>query len=199
MAQMNASGFESEADVQGFSRPENGIYHCLISDVDRSCEKTDAIIVPLEVLAGTVDGQRGRKFQHRMRLADDGSYKETHLRFALAVGLIVPGEQKDLPLEAWDAIRGRQVVVSVENNTSEKDGKTYTNVTNYGMDVWGVHHPGVADVRKDATAAAMVPKPGTAPVSAPPAQAPTPPQAPSAPNAAAPEAMDGNQWKGLLD
>jgi len=165
MAGLDASDVKGETDVKGREAPDPGIYHGIVNHVDDSQDKYDAVIVDLEVLAGErrISGrspgepvdQRGRSLRHMMFLEGEKGkdYGDKHLRFALAVGLIKPGEQKDVD---WNEAVGRQLVFAVEKRAG-KDKKTgeereYTNVGNYGLDLWSVGNPEVADVPKDEAA-----------------------------------------------
>jgi hypothetical protein len=118
-----------------------------VAKVDASLDKYNAQITTLEVLAGTVEGQEGRQLTHFLNLNDDGQYTKKHLRFALATGLIKPGEKKDEV--DWTAAEGKQLVFSVEKRESKKDGKVYTQVSGYGLDLWCVDNPEVKDVPKN--------------------------------------------------
>jgi len=155
MAGLDASGVKSETDLKGRQAPERGIYHGIVNHADGSYDKHDAVIVDLEVLAGKPADQRGRSVRHMMFLDKEGNYGDHHLRFAMAVGLIGPGEQKDVD---WEKAVGRQLLFGVEKRAG-KDKKTgedreYTNVGNFGYDVWSVNSPDpeVADVPKDEAA-----------------------------------------------
>jgi len=166
---LDATGVKNESDVRGRQLPEPGTYHGIVQHVDDSQDQHDAIIVELEVLAGDTDGQRGRTLRHMMFLNDEGQYTDRHLRFALAVGLIRPGEAKE---PDWKEAEGRQLVFAVEKRAGKKKDGTaaeFTNVANYGLDLWGVNNPEVADVPKDQKALAIMQ--GGAPAGAAGAQA----------------------------
>jgi len=162
MPGLDASNVQNEGDVQGRQPPVNGVYHGVVNHVDASFDKYDAVIADLEVLAGKPDDdgagdQRGRQLRHMMFLDDEGNYGDKHLRFALATGLIKPGEARDVD---WNTAQGRQLVFGVEKRAgkSKKDGeeREYTNVSNFGLDLWSVGNPEVASVPKDEAALKMM-------------------------------------------
>lgn len=146
---LDASGVKSESDIQGRQRPEEGIYHAIVEHIDASQEKHDAVIADVKVLAGNVDNQAGRSLRHMMFLnKEDGGYTEQHLRFALATGVIKPGQKKE---PDWSEAIGQQIVIGVEKRDG-KDGKTYTQVSNFGLDIWSVDNPDKPEIPMDAEA-----------------------------------------------
>ena len=152
---LDASGVKSESDVQGRQRPEDGTYHAIIEHVDASMDKDDAISADIKILAGTVDGQVGRTFRHKMFMDDNGEFTEKHLRFALATGVIKPGEKKE---PDWSEAEGQQVIVGVENREN-KDKKTFANISNWGLDIWSVDNPDRPEIPMDQRALKLRGKP----------------------------------------
>lgn len=118
----------------------------MIKDVDESFEKYDSVLVDFEALAGTTPGQVGRTHLEFF------STKEKALprlqRLALAVGLLKPDEPEK-EVQFSDAI-GRQLVIEIEENTYEKDGKTHECVRIAFLGMWSSGNKAVADVPKDA-------------------------------------------------
>lgn len=149
---LDASNVKTEGDVKGRQPPEPGIYHGVVQYADDSQDRHSAVIVDLEVLAGKPTDQKGRVLRHMMFLEDRGNYNDKHLRFALATGIIKPGEEKDVD---WKDTEGRQLVFAVEKRPGkDKNGeeREYTNVSNFGLDLWSVGNEEVADVPKDEAA-----------------------------------------------
>jgi len=158
MAGLDASNVQNETDVEGNRRPSPGIYHMVVDKVDATYDEHDAVIVTVSVLAGSPNekkegDQKGRSIRHMMFLDDDGNYGDQHLRFALATGLIRPGENKDVD---WNEAEGRQFIAGVEKRYSKKSDKEFTQISNYGMDIWSVNNPEVAKVPKDKRAIEML-------------------------------------------
>jgi hypothetical protein len=159
MAGLDASNLQNENDVKGQQRPDPGMYHFVVNHMDASFDKHDAVIADLEVLAGKPDetalampDQRGRGLRHMMFLDEDGNYVDKHLRFALATGILKPGEKKDVD---WSDANGRQLVGGVEKRTGKNrkgEEQEYANVSSYGLDLWSVGNPEVAHVPKDEAA-----------------------------------------------
>lgn len=147
---LDATGVQSESDIQGRQRPEEGSYHGIVESIDASQEKHDAVIAVLTVLAGNVPRQEGRQLHHMMFLDDDGGYTEQHLRFALATGVIKPGEKKE---PNWHDAEGAQVIFGVEKRKSKKNDKLYVQVSNYGLDLWSLDNPDAPEIPRDHMAA----------------------------------------------
>lgn len=187
--QLNAGNVKSETDVTGFTPPAPGRYDVLIKNVDDSYQRAEnAVIVEFQVLAGTTPGQENLLHTERMFLKD-GLPSDVHVRFALASGIMQPGTAGDVDLKS--AI-GRRMVIGIDKRKG-KDGKEYTNIAEYGMAMWGLANPAVADVPKaqvQPAAAAPPTQPAAvaqqpAPVAAAQPQAAPPAAAPAAASPAA--------------
>lgn len=135
---LDASGFADEDDAHVSNRPKPGNYHVEVVEVDDTFEKVDKVVVEFKVLAGTVPGQEG--LQCREYFAVTEKALPRLMMFALAVGVLKPGEKKDV--DFTEAVGG-QFIVALSENTG-KDGKSYINVTYDGM--WSLLNPAVADV-----------------------------------------------------
>ena len=149
---LDASGIKTETDVKGRQPPDPGTYHGVVQFADASYEKHNAVIVDLEVLAGTPTDQKGRVLRHMAFLDEEGNYSDRHLRLALATGIIEPGQAKDVE---WQDTVGRQVIFQVERRPGkDKEGepREYLNVAHFGLAIWSVGNPEVADVPKDEAA-----------------------------------------------
>ena len=133
--------------------PEPGSYHVIVTNVDASTQKFDGIGVTFQVLAGTVEDMEGRTLNQRFLFnKETGDYQESHVRLALAAGLIEPDSEGEVD---WGDLVGRQLVIGVERRLGkDKEGneKEYTNVGNYGLDVWSIGNAEVANVPKDKAA-----------------------------------------------
>ena len=179
----DASGVTKADDVQGRPRPVPGQYLCIVKRSDDSRVRPDgkpfnATVVELEVLAGNVPGQEGKTVEHKLWLdkdtgAETPEYLQKALRLCLALGLIRPGEQKDIDFDSQAP--GKICVVSFEE--TGKDGKKYTNVGNYGMDLWPVNDPAVAAIVNLPASQEVLRALGAAGSTAPAASAPAAPPA----------------------
>lgn len=185
----DASQYKSENDIQGKPRPVPGVYHVAVSSTDDSRAKVKGTKIELEVLGGTVPGQEGKVIEQILWLDDNGNETEKHVRFCMAIGLIQPGATRDFDFDA--EAPGRQCVVRVEEVEGKKDGKAtgkkYLQIANYGLDVWSVNNPEVANVPKNPKALALL-NGGQAPQQ----QQQRPPAQPQQPAAAG-----GDKWAGI--
>jgi hypothetical protein len=145
-------GRTSEDEVKGKPRPLPGTYHFNINHVNDSCAKKDgsplaAVVVALEVLAGSPPGQEGKTYSYWINLDENCEPTpeaiERWSRLCLACGVAV-NEDRDVP---GSELEGCQVIAKVEE--SIKDGKVYMNIAEYGMGIWGVDNPAVASVPKN--------------------------------------------------
>lgn len=153
MGKMSTKGHKSESDINGRTPPEPGSYHVIVSHVDASGDQFDGIAVTFQVLAGTVEGMEGRTLNQRFYYdKETGEYQDSHVRLALASGLIEPDSEADVD---WDELVGRQLVIGIEKRSGkDKEGneKMYTNIGNFGLAVWSVKNPAVEGVPKDKAA-----------------------------------------------
>lgn len=163
----NAQEFEKTTDASGNTPPLPGQYHVVIKAANGArCKKNgdqfNADIIEYEVLAGTVPGQEGRAVTQFLWL-DDGNETDLHTRFALASGLVKPGQARDVDLD--QEAPGLQLIINVVE-FNKKDGGKGKGIGNYGFDLWGVNDPEVAGVPKDADALALLPEAGAKPTKA---------------------------------
>lgn len=200
---LDATKTKSESDVQGFPRPEPGRYLAVIKNQEwKQPGGKTALAVEFETIAGTVPGQSGRTVDQKFFLSDDNDYQPSHLRLGLATGLVQPGTVAEDP--NWAQIVGAFIVIGVEKK-SGKDNKEYTNIGNWGLDIWGTSNPDVADVMsipdvRDAVAringqaapAAQAPAPTAVPQQTQPAQQPAPATAPQ--QQAVSQPVAANAW-----
>lgn len=140
---LDAGDFANEDDAHVGDRPLPGQYHVRVTKVEEKVfgteegESRNTIVVDFEVLAGTVPGQEGKVTTEYFALTEKAMPRL--MMFALATGLIQPGEHKEV--EPTDAT-GRELIVKLDEN--KRDGKKYINVTYDGM--WSLSNPAVADV-----------------------------------------------------
>lgn len=139
---MNSTGVTNENDIHGFRSPQPGRYLAVVKNVDESYSKGDWIGVEFEILAGTVPGQEGMKHTENMFLRDGGA-SDQHVRFAIVTGLLQAGTEAEVNLQ--NAV-GRQLIIGLEKRKSKNNDKEYTNIGDYGMAMWSLTNPEVADV-----------------------------------------------------
>lgn len=119
--QMDASGDESYKSVGGSFVPlPAGRYHAEIVEVDESFQKhSDKVPITFEVIAGTNPGFEGRK--HTERFATSEAAMDRLKRLALVVGLLKPGEVKEVSFS--QAVGASLVIEMVPHSyKSEKTG-----------------------------------------------------------------------------
>lgn len=145
MVKMGAKNIQSEDDIQGNPRPLPGRYHVAVKHVDEKMDKFDKVIVEFEVLAGTTPGQEGRTITEFFAVTDKALPRLQ--RLAVVLGLIKPGEGEK-EVEFSDGV-GRQLVIEVEENEYEKDGRTIHGVRCAYLGFWSLSNAAVADVPKD--------------------------------------------------
>lgn len=193
---LNSSGVNNENDVVGFRPPAPGRYHVVVKSVDESFEKIEAVIVEFEVLSGTVPGQKTLVHREAMFLQNHEPTSQI-LRFALVTGLLQAGTEADVDFQ--HAV-GRQLVIGVDKRKSKKDDKEYTNISGYGLDMWSLNNPEVADVPRQPN---PMERQQTQPPQQqiPPAQSMQPQQqmpAPAPPTQQAPPPSNpNNDWSGI--
>lgn len=135
---LDASDCETEDDAHESNRPKPGSYHVEVLAVDDTFEKFDKIIVDFKVLNGTVPGQKG-KVQTEFFATTEKALPRLKM-FAMAVGLLQPGERKEV--EFADAL-GALLVITVDEKVGQ-DGKSYVNTVWDGF--WSLDNPAVVDV-----------------------------------------------------
>jgi hypothetical protein len=146
---LGAKDVRSEDDVQGTKLPKPGRYHVVVARVDESMEKGDKIIVTFEVLAGTLPGQEDSQITEWFSTTEKALPRLK--RFALAVGILKPGdEEKEITFV--DATN-RDLVVEVEDHTyTNKDGVEKKSVRIPWVSFWSTDNAAVADVPKSEAA-----------------------------------------------
>jgi hypothetical protein len=151
MVALGAKHVESEDDIQGNARPLPGRYHVVVKDVNETFEKFDKVIIEFEVLAGTTPGQEGRVVTEFFATSEKALSRLQ--RLAIVLGLLKPGEEEK-EIEFSDAI-STQLVIEVEENQYEKDGKTIKTVRVAYLGMWSLNNKAVGDVPKDGEAAKL--------------------------------------------
>lgn len=173
MVRMGAQDVTSEDEVGGNSRPLPGRYHATINGVKFLAkdgqgkneevpeDEAEKIVVTFEVLAGTVPGQDGREIQEYFAVTDKAIARLK--RLALCVGILKPQEaEKDVQ---FSQAQDRQLVIEIEENSYEKDGKTIDGVRVAFMGMWSVFNQAVSDVPKNKDILKMVKEDGSVDVS----------------------------------
>lgn len=156
MVSLGAENVQSEDDIKGNVRPLSGRYHVAVKEVEekefkKENEKTGEVtyvtkfIFEFEVLAGTIPGQEGRIIPEYF--TDSPKAKSRLERLALCLGLLQSGE-KERDVELADGV-ARQLVIEVEDNQYEKDGKTVKGVRVAYLGFWSLGNKEVEDVPKD--------------------------------------------------
>jgi hypothetical protein len=145
MVSVNASGVQS-IDQLGSDLPLPGRYHAIVKAISDKKEKyPDTIITEFGILNGTNPGQEGKSI--RVFFGTTESWMLERLtRFFMAVGLISPGEKKDI--DPYKAV-GRQLLIEVEDKENKKEKNMYRQVSNNGM--WQIGHPKHTDIPTDKT------------------------------------------------
>lgn len=174
------SDIPSEDDLHGYDYPKEGTYHVAVNSADDSREKVDGIKVALGVLAGTVEGQRGKPVTETFwdpnpEHKDGGKFALKRIgKFLLATGVMTQKQlgKPDVKID-WQATVGRQLVVGVINyeRKDEESGKVYRGANIDGLHIYRVNAAEVAEVPKDQAALALL---GQAATQAPASAAPTP-------------------------
>ena len=186
MVALGATDVQTEDDLAGNTRPLPGRYHAIVKEVDESMEKFDKVIVEFEALSGTTPGQEGRCVTEFFAITDKALVRLK--RLAIVLGLLKPGEpEKDIAFA--DGV-GQQLVIEVEENRYEKDGKTIDGVRVGFLGFWSMGNPAVADVPKCADGESLAGK--DAKQSSPTEAAPT-----QEPVAAAASSKSDDKWANL--
>lgn len=163
---LDATAVNDPTELQGRRDPDPGIYHGIVNEMDPSQDKLDAVLAHIEILAGKSDKgdiaeQRGRTLRHAM-FFQEGNYTDSHLRFAVITGVIEAGQKTEQP--QWGKAVNKQLVFRVEKRESRKEpGKVYSQIANWGLDIWPVGHEEVRDVPKDREALALLQAAGGSP------------------------------------
>lgn len=191
----------TEEEMKG-KRIEPGWYHFAVVDNARN-KDNNAMLVTVEVLAGNVADQQGRRLQSFFNdpsptHKDGGTFaKALRTKLLLALGIITPDLLGKRASIDWAKTVGRQFIglVALEKG---KDDKDYPKLQQGEM--YRVDDPTMAHVPKDQAAlsliSGMTPAPASQPAAQPAAAAPA--AAPvSAPPAAAPATAAADPFAGL--
>lgn len=109
---------KGEEDVRGGSRVDaEGLYHVVVTSVDDSQDKFEAVIVEMKVLAGTDESQVGRGYTEWFYLSE-AAIKRLKL-FALVTKAAAPGGSFD-PSD----LLGKQCIIECKRSEYTKAGET---------------------------------------------------------------------------
>jgi hypothetical protein len=152
---------------------EKGIYHCSVQDVmigtGPSGKAIDGFSIQLGVLDGTVRNEQGctqvgrtisvTLFNPKLTEKDGGKFsRKKQSKLLIAVNALDPSKKGQKVQIDLNKIRDQQLVVSFEvDDYNSKDGKTYLQVANAGMDVWHVDDPHAKDIPKNLAALKLIP------------------------------------------
>ncbi len=141
-------------DLQTKPHPEIGFAHVTVANVNDSRTTTtgkpfNGTKVEFEILAHSVPGQEGKKWEEIYWLDKNGQETDNYLQamsaLCFSAGLLKRGDpDRDVQPEE---LENCQVIVEVEERKS--DGKTYFGIKDMGRKVWPVEHPDVAAVPKN--------------------------------------------------
>lgn len=145
MVELGAENVKNEDDIQGNARPLPGLYHVVVKDVDETFHKHEKVIIDFEVLAGTTPDQEGRVITEFFAITEKALPRLQ--RLAIVLRVLKPGEPPR-SVEFGDTC-GRFLVIEVEENKYEKDGKTIVGVRISFMGFWSMANKAVADVPKN--------------------------------------------------
>jgi len=201
---LDLDGINSEEDLRAYDYPKEAWYHLMVSSVDLSREKLNAMKVEFQVLAGERPTEVGKTFTENFwdpdPSANDGGKfgRKRRAAFALACGLLTPDELSSGSKQVvWAQARGRQVVAKVNNYSRKTDsGKTYEGAQIDGLKIYRLDAPEAVSVPKNMDALALL---GSAApqqchqMAAPAASGSAPGQ-----QTAAPAATGGTKWDGLV-
>lgn len=184
---LDTSDFPDEESTKGFDYPIPGQYHAVVNNVDEAPTGFDGMKVEFIMLAGTGEHQINKRFEEaffwpRSDAKDGGKFARKRLaRLALATGLITPAQLGTQVEIDWEAMKYRQLKLSVTHYERTKDGKTYKGAQVEGLEMYGPLDPTMAHVPCDPEAIAMARDAGQCNVQLPVSQ-----QKPSANGAANP-------------
>lgn len=209
--ELDLTGIPTEDDLEGRSIPDEGAYHLGI----QSWKPTDSggKQITFTVLAGTVAEQEKKTFNEffnapSAKHKDGGVFMLKRLtKLALSAGLIGVNDLGKKVVINWDQLAGKQLLAYVVHETSEKDGKKYTNARIDGLEMFRCNDPTAQHIPKNERALAMLPpdlRPGAGqpqpatqtPATQPPAAPPATQQTTQAATTATP-AQSKDPWADL--
>lgn len=153
---MNFGDIKSEKDLAGFEIPPPGMYHAIISHVDDSGEKVDALQVQFTCLAGTVAEGIDKVFSTNLFFPhydakDGGRFARKRLaRLLWASGAVSESQLMGQEIDVdWQWLAGRQLVIKVAHRSyTDRNGNERTGCEIDGMGMWPLGHADVASVPK---------------------------------------------------
>lgn len=112
---IDMDGIKSEKDARGGSRVDaEGLFHCVITAVDDTMDKYEAVIVDMKILAGTDESQVGRTHREWFYVSEKAMPR---LRlFGLVTGATKPGQS----FTAQELV-GKQCIVEFQRNEFTND------------------------------------------------------------------------------
>jgi hypothetical protein len=167
---LNAQTAKSEDDFSGKSRPSAGRYHAAVNHAEEKGSKkkgTPGLELEFVIIHEGVlpDGKTPTVAQAQKTIplflsyiGGDDAKTQTCLdrvtRLALSLGVLAPGEQKEVN---WDEAVGRELVIEVEqaDYPDEKTGQMKQGSQVSFMGFWSLGNKAVSNVPKDATSPGM--------------------------------------------
>lgn len=166
---VDLSDFETEDDLAGYEYPADGQYHLVVSAVDDTRDKVDAVKVTFYVLAGTTAGQAGKDFEEAFwdpspDNKDGGKFaRKRRAKVLLASGVITPQNLGQALEVDWKALLNKQIKAAVATYERKgKDGKTYRGAQLEALDMWGPLDPAAQHIPQDEEALIMAQQAGQA-------------------------------------
>lgn len=168
MVMLNAEMAKSEDDFSGNARPLPGRYHVAIIHAEEKGSKkkgTPGLELEFKVIVNglapdntVTSGQADRTIPLFLSfIGGDDSKTQTCInrviRLALCCGVLRPGEAKE---PDWSEALGRELVIEVENQEYESDGKTRNGSQISFLGFWSLGNKEVANVPKDPKTAGML-------------------------------------------
>ena len=162
MPVLDARGAHSEDDFQGKARPVAGKYHAAVNAAEEIASKnkgTPGLQIEFAIVAdglppsgkGTTSGQSGKVISLFLSyVGSDEEKTQTCInrvtRLAMALGVISPGESKEVD---WNDAIGRELVIGVVDSSYEKDGQKKISTEVGFLDFWSLGNKAVKDVPRD--------------------------------------------------
>jgi len=161
---LDLDGINSEEDLRAYDYPKEAWYHLMVSSIDLSRGKVNAMKVEFQVLAGERPTEVGKTFTENFWDPDSSSNdggkfaKKRRAALALACGLLTSQELSGGSKQIiWAQARGRQVVAKVNNYSRKTDGgKTYEGAQIDGLKVYRLDAPEAVSVPKNTDALALL-------------------------------------------
>jgi hypothetical protein len=163
MVTCNAKNVQSEDEVGGNDRPLPGRAHAIVNAAEETASEkkgTPGAKIEFTILKHVLPGQEGKTIPLFLSFVGGDESKtrkclERVTRFALATGIINPGEEKELDIA--DAI-GRELVIDIEESKylDSKTGAEKSGVQLGYMGFWSLGNKAVEDVPKDTGSPGMM-------------------------------------------